>query len=364
MRHIILISGVSVCILLVVLLYKLNKTKMEYDSKFITMNRKVRDLTNLIDLSHTKSKLLGDSVEAPNQTPSQNNTNNNGVTLEKEYETFVSKNENFFGNLDNYDIPENVKTEIDNFVSNESNENVSNETNENVSNETNENVSNESNENVSNESNENVSNEENTSIDNSISEAFNNYNFDDQTIQMGDVVDVDNKAEGQVEHVDGEEEVESQTANTVNESEYLESEVVDSNYVDSHIDDSNLNAQELENVEELETETLDNEDLEINVEGNNGVEKLTSINTDEMEDDAEVEVEVEELVEEMLDKSLNTAELSEEPLEPESQLDFGKLDDLSVKELQEICRSNKLKIKGRKDELVSRIKSNLIVNNL
>ena len=46
------------------------------------------------------------------------------------------------------------------------------------------------------------------------------------------------------------------------------------------------------------------------------------------------------------------------------QIDFGKLDDMSVKELQEICRSNKLKIKGRKDELVSRIKSNLIVNNL
>ena len=66
----------------------------------------------------------------------------------------------------------------------------------------------------------------------------------------------------------------------------------------------------------------------------------------------------------MLDKSLNPVKLTEEPLEPESQLDFGKLDDLNVKELQEICRTNKLKIKGRKDELVTRIKSNLIVNNL
>ena len=77
------------------------------------------------------------------------------------------------------------------------------------------------------------------------------------------------------------------------------------------------------------------------------------------------EVEVEELVEEqILDDSLNPVELTEETLEPEPELDFGKLDDLSVKELQEICRSNKLKIKGRKDELVTRIKSNLIVNNL
>ena len=29
---------------------------------------------------------------------------------------------------------------------------------------------------------------------------------------------------------------------------------------------------------------------------------------------------------------------------------------MSVKDLQEICRQNKLKVKGRKDELIERIK--------
>ena len=125
MRHIILISGVSVCILLVVLLYKLNKTKMEYDTKFIAMNRKVRDLTNLIDLSNTKSKLLNNSEadlnnESVAQTQNAGNQNQD-KSLEKEYESFVNKNETFFGNLDKYDIPENVKNEIDNFVSAENN---------------------------------------------------------------------------------------------------------------------------------------------------------------------------------------------------------------------------------------------------
>ena len=51
MRQVVLIGSISVCILLVVLLFKLNKTKIEYDNKLVAINRKVRDLTNLIDLS-------------------------------------------------------------------------------------------------------------------------------------------------------------------------------------------------------------------------------------------------------------------------------------------------------------------------
>ena len=37
---------------------------------------------------------------------------------------------------------------------------------------------------------------------------------------------------------------------------------------------------------------------------------------------------------------------------------------MSVKQLQDICRQNKLKVKGRKDELIERIKSNLSVSIL
>ena len=36
-----------------------------------------------------------------------------------------------------------------------------------------------------------------------------------------------------------------------------------------------------------------------------------------------------------------------------------KVDTMSLRELQDMCRENKLKVKGRKDELVERIKGNL-----
>ena len=62
MRQVVLIGSISVCILLVVLLFKLNKTKIEYDNKLVALNRKVRDLTNLIDLSNTKQNLIKEST--------------------------------------------------------------------------------------------------------------------------------------------------------------------------------------------------------------------------------------------------------------------------------------------------------------
>ena len=47
-----------------------------------------------------------------------------------------------------------------------------------------------------------------------------------------------------------------------------------------------------------------------------------------------------------------------------SNIDFNNLENLNVKELQEICRQNKLKIKGRKDELIERIKNFFSVDKL
>ena len=55
----------------------------------------------------------------------------------------------------------------------------------------------------------------------------------------------------------------------------------------------------------------------------------------------------------------------EEVKEEESNtVNFENLDSMSVKELQEICRENKLKIKGRKDELIDRIKEHLSLSKL
>ena len=52
MNNLVVISGVTVSILVVILLFKLNKTKIEYDNKLLVLNRKVRDLTNLVDLNN------------------------------------------------------------------------------------------------------------------------------------------------------------------------------------------------------------------------------------------------------------------------------------------------------------------------
>ena len=56
-NNLVIISGITVSLLVVILLFKLNKTKIEYDNKLLVLNRKVRDLTNLVDLSNTKNTL-------------------------------------------------------------------------------------------------------------------------------------------------------------------------------------------------------------------------------------------------------------------------------------------------------------------
>ena len=43
---------------------------------------------------------------------------------------------------------------------------------------------------------------------------------------------------------------------------------------------------------------------------------------------------------------------------------FEDLEEMSVKSLQELCREYKLKVKGRKDELIERIKEYLSVDKL
>ena len=101
MRQVVLIGSISVCILLVVLLFKLNKTKIEYDNKLVALNRKVRDLTNLIDLSNTKQNLIKESTGeegAPGSEDVKNNTkeNDSSTNIEEQYKNFVDSNGNFY----------------------------------------------------------------------------------------------------------------------------------------------------------------------------------------------------------------------------------------------------------------------------
>jgi hypothetical protein len=260
MNNLIIIAGITVSILIVILLFKLNKTKIEYDNKLLVLNRKVRDITNLVDLSNTKNKLINEelnSSDLQNVNLDVSEKKDNGI--DTQYQTFVQKNGTFFDNLDNYNgpLPQEVKNEIDNLVN--------------------------------------------------------------------------------VEHLNESELMDQMTT--------LESEVIDQMHaeVDAEVDvDADL------------------AEVEVEVEGD-----LAEVDVD-AEVLAEVESDLAE-VESDLDDDTGT-EISLEQLSQVHDLDtdvnFNDLDAMSVKSLQDICRKYKLKVKGRKDELIDRIKEFLSVDKL
>ena len=315
MRQVVLIGSISVCILLVVLLFKLNKTKIEYDNKLVALNRKVRDLTNLIDLSNTKQNLIKESTgEVVGESVSEvdkNIGNDTSTNIEEQYKNFVDNNDNFFETLDNFNsnLPEDIKHDIDNFVNNEIDVNKSNEeisTTPNV---------------------EDV--EEVDAVE------------DVDALEAVDAVeDVDSlEAVEDVEEVDALEDVEEVDA--VEDVEGVE-EVEDVEAVDA--------VEDVEGVEEVE-----------DVEGVEGVEEVEDAEEVDAVDavDAVEEVDAVEDVEEV-----DAVYAVETNTSSEHESLMIKLDTMTLKELQDMCRENKLKIKGRKDELVERIKDNLSLYSL
>jgi hypothetical protein len=289
MNNLIIIAGITVSILIVILLFKLNKTKIEYDNKLLVLNRKVRDITNLVDLSNTKNKLINEelnSSDLQNVNLDVSEKKDNGI--DTQYQTFVQKNGTFFDNLDNYNgpLPQEVKNEIDNLVN--------------------------------------------------------------------------------VEHLNESELMDQMTT--------LESEVIDQMHaeVDAEVDvdadlaevdvDADLAEVEGDLAEVLAEVDVDADlaEVEVEVEGD-----LAEVDVD-AEVLAEVESDLAE-VESDLDDDTGT-EISLEQLSQVHDLDtdvnFNDLDAMSVKSLQDICRKYKLKVKGRKDELIDRIKEFLSVDKL
>jgi uncharacterized protein YjbI with pentapeptide repeats len=313
MNNLIIIAAITVSILIVILLFKLNKTKIEYDNKLLVLNRKVRDITNLVDLSNTKNKLINEELngtDIQNVTLDVSDNTDNGINTQ--YQTFVKNNGNFFDNLDNYNgpLPQEVKNEIDNLVNVE-------------------------------HLNESELMDQMNTLESELM---------DQMNTEGDLAEVEVEAEVEAEGDLVEAEVDLAEDDLVEaEVDLVESDLVESDLVESDLVEGDLVEVKGDLVEsDLVESDLVESDL---VEGD-------LVESDLVEGD---------LVEGDLDDDTGT-EISLEQLSQVNDLDsdvnFNDLDAMSVKSLQDICRKYKLKVKGRKDELIDRIKEFLSVDKL
>ena len=330
MKNLVIISGVTVSFLIVILLFKLNKTKIEYDNKLLVLNRKVRDLTNLVDLSNTKKRLLNgedtisNNQEQPNVNLEVSDANKTDNPIDTQYQNFVQNNGNFFDNLDNYEapIPQEVKNDIDNLVNIENlDENELMAQMEALDVET------------STVPNSEVSVTEEVNI-------ITNVNEPDSLVNSeGDVLrDL----------------VEDNEDNEDNE-----------NNNDISVDLEEVHEVSLDNVASSNIESVELENSAVNVQ-----EEVIDINT-EVNIDEVIDVNVQKIVDFQEVVNVDVEKVDDEPVVEEvtqnnnsPTVKFEDLEEMSVKSLQELCREYKLKIKGRKDELIARIKEYLSVDKL
>lgn len=380
MNNLIIVSGITVSILIVVLLFKLNKTKIEYDNKLLVLNRKVRDLTNLVDLSSTKKGLLDkmnnergseevtSNNEASNHSNGENNTNL-PHQLENQYKEFVEDNENFFSNLDNVEVPlpSDIKNDLDAFLQEDLEMSAKSQDNE----------ANESTDII-----ENVNEEQNGGVEESLE------NLDDDELltdlssnNLGEIADsvetVSTETTEEVEEIIVEQpESESETEVTLDN---VDIEVngdhdndADTNFgVDNTIE---IDMVEISNNGEIDGITMSpldidmDMDMDMDVDVNVNVDvdmniDLNTVNTNEQVDENDIS---------FTSGSSNTLERTDlsdnnenkENNESNNSSLAINLEAMNVKSLQDLCRKYKLKIKGRKDELIERIQGFLSVDNL
>ena len=324
-NNLVIISGITVSLLVVILLFKLNKTKIEYDNKLLVLNRKVRDLTNLVDLSNTKNNLLGNGNSGqPEQlnTNAKTNTNtnvapntqeiSNNTPIENQYQEFVSTNENFFNNLENFEapIPDEVKQDIDSLVN-----------------------------------------------ENDMYSNLDSFQFTEEQIQSAQVsIEHENDNTNTQSEELPQTSVDEELNNVTEEAMGVEVEELEATEA------SPIDGISMEQVVELDSLTNDNFEVDVELENSVSIEELPEVDNQNVVENVLAGVEVEEVGKEQevgqeQEGEQGQAVVEEQKVvEEESSINFEDLENMSVKDLQEICRQNKLKVKGRKDELIERIK--------
>ena len=365
-NNLVIISGITISLLIVILLFKLNKTKIEYDNKLLAINRKVRDLTNLVDLSNTKKNLIENSANLPQSQENvkmetidkhDNIESSNKNNLENQYKDFVSTNENFFNNIENYDIPldNEVKENIDNLVNSEQglndDVNVNGVDVEDVNDDTYKNLDEFSFEQADISNLEQNVNEPNEDLANQLNE------FQDDLTVVGNKMNIEEYTQS---------------------DEMPQSSLDELNIVDNNNNEFNLDLNENEPEDETENSVDVVAEVEASILNNNNYddedEKMITLNELENMDmnNLYIELEMEESSELTFEEVKDVSESQEDNVEVENENDmnnntsinFEDLENMSVKDLQEICRENKLKVKGRKDEIILRIKEFFSISKL
>ena len=266
-------------------------------------------------------------------------TNLNYTNLKTQYDSYVQENENNFDNIYEDEIPENIKNEIDNISNN---------------------------------------NDQNFNTDNTLKQ---NYQFQEDKAEQEQLED----KEEQEEHEDKEEQEDNQetsyyhkengyelnktctwdnilknNSDTIKEGDI---EVIDESgkYIIGHNFEKDVaNGLEKDVANGLEKDVANglekDEDNGLEKDDDNGLEK---------DDDNGLEKDDDNGLEKDDDNGLEKDDNGLEKDEVEYK-DFSleEINNLTLKELQCIARKNKLKIKGKKDELIERIKSlyNLNIN--
>ena len=387
MREVILISSVILSGLLVFLLFKTMKNETHFKNEINRLNKQVNELNSslLIQDGLNEKKTLTNSLQNNQHNVSPNSQSN----IKQEYDNYVQENFN------SEDLPNELKDKIDNITSQDQDLNNldSQEQEQNLNNL----------DNQEQEQNLNNLDSQEHELDNTVSQDYENYsmenNFDSEILdnielnmQMNnqelqnsslDLNELENdntentyseemNIQGSLEELNIEENSDEllndsdtlEETNLVSNTNVLENESNtigenESNIIgqnESNTIGENINKLEEINVEEINNLNSSNNDL--NFQLTNMKDGLTMENNSDNNNDNGDNL----LINSLIDNALATNEENDENDNIDEGKDYssyslGDFEKLTLKELQDVARQNKLKIKGKKNELVDRVKA-------
>ena len=380
MREVILISSVILSGLLVFLLYKTMKNETYFRNEINRLNKQVIELNSslLIQDGLKEKDTLNNSL-----LENQNNTHSSQSNIKQEYDNYVQENFN------NDELSNELKDKIDNITNQEQ---YLQQHEEEYENQDNIDQYNEQENQYNYSVNENLNEEINDNIEANMER--NNLELDSNSLENDDLQFSNSNMTNTLE----ENENDLQENLNSNLEQPYEGEQLDLSNIED-LESSNVEAEngdlEISNIEDengefelsnvdLESSNIDNENLDVNLsnnEGENGSLLEISNNEDlnfqlENMQDGLTMTDLNEgkdnniLINNLIDNALLNKDEENNNLDIEntndnkdySKYSLGDFEKLTLKELQDIARQNRLKIKGKKNELVDRVKAHYNFN--
>tara|TARA_B100000886_G_scaffold312083_1_gene247792 strand:- start:122 stop:1276 length:1155 start_codon:yes stop_codon:yes gene_type:complete len=380
MREVILISSVILSGLLVFLLFKTMRNETYFSNEINRLNKQVNELNSslLIQDGLKEKDTLNNSLQETQ------NSQNNQSNIKQEYDNYVQEN------FSNDELPNELKDKIDNITIQEEYQQQNNEEYVNQGQyENQENKYNYSlNENLNAEIYDNIeANMERNSNDlQSNSLEIDNLEFSNSDVTNNDLEENENNLhETLTSNLE-----QSNTEQFNNEGNILEvSNIEDLESSNIQEGENTLELSNIDDIEGLEETTVGHSEGlgENNLGESEGLEKAKGLelsNNDNlnfqlenmqhgltMEDINEGNNDNNDLINNLIDNALASKEDGENgTIDIENNNDgkdystysLGDFEKLTLKELQDIARQNRLKIKGKKNELVDRVKAHYNFN--